>query len=100
MLHVSDDTNDRDPVNLGVTRPADSFADRIFILKILAHQHFIRDANQGGFLVKVWRRKIAPALQRDLHDSEVVAQHAASLDTRFVAGRNWRAVLDKKIVIE
>src|SRR5262245_6392992 len=100
MLYVSNHPNDSDPMDLRVTRPANSLAERIFILKPLAHQRIVCDADEWCSLIEVRWTKIASLPQRDLHDLEVVAQHAARFQARFVTGRDWRPVLDEKIVIE
>ena len=60
----------------------------------------IRDADERRFIVKILCTKISSPLQRDLHDFEVVAEHAASFQTRLVPRGYWRSVFDQKIVIE
>src|SRR5262245_29118492 len=100
MLHVADNTYDRDPLDLRIARPTDSFAERVFILKVLSHERFIGETNKRCFVVKVCGTKISPALQRNLHDLEVVAEHAASLQTRLITRCDWRPAVDQKVVIE
>src|SRR5215213_2074691 len=100
MLYVAGNTHDRDPLNVRVTRPSNSFSKRVFILEILSHECFVRDADEWRFLIEVLWTKISSLLERDLHDLEVVAQHAASFQTRLVTGRYRRPVFDQKIVIE
>src|SRR6185369_3392659 len=100
MLYVSDNPDDSYPMDLRVARPANSLAERIFILKPLAHQCIVCDADEWRSLIEVLWTKIAPLPQRDLHGFEVVAQHAARFQARFVTGRDWRSVLDEKIVVE
>src|SRR4029079_18390933 len=92
--------DNRDPTHLTVTRPTQSFAQRIFIWKILAHKRFIRDANKRRLLIEILRPKIATLLQRNLHDFEVVADDTATFQTRFVTGRDWRAGLGGKNLSE
>src|SRR4029079_2609560 len=100
MFYVSNDADNRDPMDHGIARPTYSFAHRVLVLKILAHKRFIRDANERRMLIEILWSKIASLLQRNLHDFEVVADDAATFQTRFVTGRDWRPVLDAKLVIE
>ena len=94
MLDVADNTNNRYPVSLRIARPTDTFAKWVFISEILSHKRFIRDAYQRCLLVEVLRTKISSCLRRNLHNLEVVTQHAASFHTRFITRRNRRPVLD------
>src|ERR1041384_7331196 len=100
MLHVADHTNNRYPLDLWIARPADSFPEWVFILKVLSYERFIRNTNAWCFVVKVCWTKVSPLPQRNLHDLELVAEHAASFQTRFIAGRDWWPAVDQKIVIE
>src|ERR1051326_504349 len=100
MLHVANNADDRDPLDLRIARPANSFAEWFFILKILAHEGIVRDPDTGRAIVKALWTKIPTAPQRDLHDFEIVADDAASFQTRFVAGCDWRTTIDQKVVIE
>src|SRR4029079_349719 len=92
--------DNRDPTHLTVTRPTQSFAQRIFIWKILAHKRFIRDANKRRLLIEILRPKIATLLQRNLHDFEVVADDTATFQTRLGTGRDRRPDLSLHIAIE
>src|SRR5262249_14233758 len=100
VFHVANNADDRDPLDLRISRPANSFPEWVLILKILAHHLLVRDADEWCVVVKVLRAKISTASQRNLHDFEVVAEHAARFQTRFVAGRDWRATFDQKVVVE
>src|SRR6185295_5026799 len=100
MFYVADNADNRNPVDRMVARPTHSFANRVFVLKVLPHERFIRDANERRSFIEILRTKIASLLQRNLHDFEVVADDAATLQTWFVTGGNWRPVLYQKLVIE
>jgi hypothetical protein len=69
-------------------------------LKVLAHQRVVCDADEWRSFIEVLWTKVASLPQRNLHDLEVVAQHAARFQTRFVTGRDSGPVFDQKIVIE
>src|ERR1043166_5356837 len=100
MFYVANNADDRDPVDLGIARPTDSFPKWFLVLKILAHERIVRDADEWRFVVKVCWSKVTTAPQRNLHDFEVVAEDAARFQTRFVARRDRRPAFDQKIVIE
>ncbi len=100
VLHIAGDADNRDPLNLRIARPANPFAEWIFIRKILAHEFVIRDADERRFLVEILGAKISPLLQRNLHDFEVVTENTASFDTRFVAGCDRRPAFNQEIMIE
>src|ERR1043165_7850144 len=87
-------------MDLTIARPAYSFAERIFVLKILAHERVVRDADKRRMIIEVCWTKVTPAPQRNLHHFEVVTEDAARFQTRFVAGCDRRAAFDQKIVIE
>src|SRR5215470_15381174 len=87
-------------MSLRIPRPANSFPNRILVLKILAHHCFICDAHKRCVLSEILRSKVASGAQRNLHNFEVVAEYAASLKAWLIAWRNWRTVFDQKVVIE
>src|ERR1044072_1260852 len=88
MFYVSDDADDRNPSDRMVARPTHSFVQRVFVLKVLPHKRFIRDADERGSFIEILRTKIASLPQRNLHDFEVVADDAATFQTWFVTGRS------------
>src|SRR6185295_152683 len=100
MLHVANNTNDFYPLDLRVTRPTNALAERIFILEILLHERVVRDADAWRMIVEVLWSKVTSLPQRDLHDLEVVTEHAASFQARFVTGSYRRTIFDHEIVIE
>jgi hypothetical protein len=94
MFHVADNADNRDPRDLAIAGPTHSFAQRVFVLKVLAHKCFIRDANERSLFIEILWPKIAPLLQRNLHNFEVVADDASRFEARFVTRRDWRPVVD------
>src|SRR5262249_44705766 len=84
MFDVADDPDNRYPVYLIVTRPADTPAERVLFLEKAARQTLIDDPDQRRVLV-VLRREVASREQWDLHDAEVISLDAARLHIRLFA---------------
>src|SRR4030095_7614965 len=100
MFYVANNADDGYPVDLRISRPTNSLAERIFIREILSHHRVVRDADQWSLFNEILRTKVTTQSHWNLHRVKVVSHHTARFKAGFIAGRQRRTAIDHKIMIE